>query len=283
MNYIHFSIVIPLYNKEKYIARTIQSVLNQTWPYYEVIVVDDGCTDNSVKVIEAFSDDRITIVNQSNSGVSVARNNGIKQAKYNWVALLDGDDEWRPDFLKLLADNIKKNNTCAAYACAFKKIELNHTNKVGDKKFLPAKQGVIDNYFKALFFNGPIMTSSSICLNKKLIEEQGLLPLFPVGVKRGEDLDTWTRIALRNDIFYINSNLVNIHAVQDSTSHGKKYVYEESFDYFKWLDYKPNTYNKTLFLKKYVFKKKRKIIKKLLLQHQFLKAIIVLKDYVKNI
>jgi len=94
-----FSIVIPLYNKQNSIRRAIASVLAQKYPHFELIIVDDGSTDDSFEMASAIQDPRICIVRQENRGGSAARNRGVAEAKYDWVAFLDGDDEWLPDFL----------------------------------------------------------------------------------------------------------------------------------------------------------------------------------------
>lgn len=95
------SVVIPLYNKAHTIRRTLASVLAQTFEDFEVVIVNDGSKDEGVQVIRDFtSDPRVRIVDQVNQGVSVARNNGVAAAKSDWIAFLDGDDEWYPDYLK---------------------------------------------------------------------------------------------------------------------------------------------------------------------------------------
>ena len=89
------SVVIPLYNKEKQIKRTIQSVLTQTFQDFEIVIVNDGSTDNSTIEVEKIKDSRIRLIHQENAGVSAARNKGIEEAKYELIALLDADDEWK--------------------------------------------------------------------------------------------------------------------------------------------------------------------------------------------
>lgn len=98
-----FSVIIPVYNGAPTIERAIDSVLAQTWPAYEIIVVDDGSTDSTAKVVSAFGE-RVCYVHQKNVGVSAARNNGAHHATGNWLAFLDADDWYYPDRLRLHAE-----------------------------------------------------------------------------------------------------------------------------------------------------------------------------------
>ena len=95
-----FSVIIPLYNKEKYIKNTLKNVLKQTFKNFEIIIINDGSTDNSLKEAQLVSDNRITIYTQKNSGVSDARNFGIKKARGEYIALLDADDIWNTNHLE---------------------------------------------------------------------------------------------------------------------------------------------------------------------------------------
>lgn len=105
MNYQAFiskptvSVVIPLYNKEKYIERALSSVLSQTYPPSEIIVVDDGSTDEGPERVLKFNDSRITLIRQENKGPGAARNAGLALARGKYIAFLDADDEWLPNFL----------------------------------------------------------------------------------------------------------------------------------------------------------------------------------------
>ena len=95
------SVIIPLYNKAHTIVNTLNSVFNQTYQNFEVIIVDDGSTDNGIKIIlQNYTDERIRIISQKNAGVSAARNKGIDEAKGEWIAFLDADDEWLPNYLE---------------------------------------------------------------------------------------------------------------------------------------------------------------------------------------
>jgi glycosyltransferase involved in cell wall biosynthesis len=102
------TVVIPLYNKSHTIVNTLNSVLNQSFTNFELVIVNDGSTDNSIEIIENyFHDIRIKVINQSNEGVSAARNRGVKEAKYNYIAFLDGDDEWFPEYLNTIKKMIE--------------------------------------------------------------------------------------------------------------------------------------------------------------------------------
>lgn len=101
------SVVIPLYNKEKQIAKTLQTVLDQTCQDFEIVIVNDGSTDGSVGEIKKITDSRIRLINQKNGGVSAARNRGIEEAKGEHIAFLDADDMWNRDYLKTINYLIK--------------------------------------------------------------------------------------------------------------------------------------------------------------------------------
>ena len=108
-----FSVIIPYFNKSSYIIRCIDSVLHQTFEKYEIIIIDDGSTDNGIALISKKYADLICIYSQKNEGVSVARNMGIKKAKYEYVAFLDADDAWHPQYLEsidFILKNLNKNS-----------------------------------------------------------------------------------------------------------------------------------------------------------------------------
>ena len=110
------SVVIPLYNKEKSIAQTLECVLNQTYKDFEVIVVDDGSKDNSAAIVAQFTDTRIHLIRQENGGVSAARNRGIEEAQGKYVAFLDADDVWLTDHLESLVNLIRQYSQCRTWS-----------------------------------------------------------------------------------------------------------------------------------------------------------------------
>ena len=113
------SIITPCYNGERYIAETIESVMRQTYPNWEMIIVDDGSADGSARVAEAYSrrDGRIQVLRQQNAGTACARNAALRRAKGRYIALLDADDVWMPEFLeKQLAFMRQKDAICVCSA-----------------------------------------------------------------------------------------------------------------------------------------------------------------------
>lgn len=112
------SVIIPTYNRAKYVTKAIDSVLAQTYKDYEIILVDDGSADNTREVLEPYME-RIKYIYQDNAGVSAARNRGIRKAKGEWVAFLDSDDEWLPERLAVQMHQIKRNPRLVAHFTNF--------------------------------------------------------------------------------------------------------------------------------------------------------------------
>lgn len=176
-----FSVVIPLYNKSHTIQRTLNTVLNQAFTEFEIVIIDDGSTDNGVEVIRNFTQDsRIKIINQENQGVSAARNSGLKNANYNYIAFLDGDDEWLPDYLSKMREAIDLFPASEMFCSAGlgrsgEGIISNRQINKYDGKVLPFN-----------FFENPhvFLHIGATVVTKKLFNE---INGFPVGMKRNED------------------------------------------------------------------------------------------------
>ena len=121
LNIPKVSLIIPVYNTEKFLERALKSVEKQTFKYFETIIINDGSTDKSAEIIERFAqnNENVTVINQKNQGLSAARNAGIKKAKGEYIAFLDSDDFLMPTFLSSLYRLASKNNADIAY-CAYK-------------------------------------------------------------------------------------------------------------------------------------------------------------------
>lgn len=205
-----FSIVIPLYNKEKHIEKTLQSVFDQTFQDFEILVVNDGSTDQSLKVTENITDRRIHIISIKNSGVSHARNVGISKAKADFVAFLDADDLWKKDHLENLRQLIKDFPDCGLYATAYIK-QTKETFLECNFKGIPNKgdwSGVVEDYFQSSIYNS-IAWASAVAIPKKTFEEVGFFD-EKITLGAGEDTDMWIRIALKRPVAF-NNKISAIH------------------------------------------------------------------------
>jgi glycosyltransferase involved in cell wall biosynthesis len=194
-----FSVIIPYYNKEKYIERCIASVSNQTFQDFEIILVDDGSNDNGCEIIKAQYANKITLISQTNQGVSAARNAGIKVAKYPFVAFLDADDCWHKQFLEKVKTVIDTEED----------VKIIGTHYSRSKDFLSKKQESInylqfENYFK-LALRNTYFTSSSVVISKSFFDNNSA---FNSILKRGEDIDVWIRVVQSGgNAFYITDTL----------------------------------------------------------------------------
>ena len=195
------SVVIPLYNKEKQIKRTLQSILAQTFQDFEIVIVNDGSIDNSIIEVEKVKDSRIRLIHQKNTGVSAARNKGIEEAKYELIALLDADDEWKNKYLEVQYDLYKKYPKCDIFACNYEFVNEKHDISPTIIKKLSFKEndGILNNYFEVACVSHPPLCSSAIVIKKKAIQAIGG---FPLGIKSGEDLLTWAKLATFYQIAY---------------------------------------------------------------------------------
>lgn len=106
------TVIVPLYNKVSYVRRALDSVLAQTFDDFECVVVDDGSTDEGPEIVKSYSDPRIRLVRQANAGPAAARNRGVKESTAPWVAFLDADDEWLPDFLRMSIEALANHPEC---------------------------------------------------------------------------------------------------------------------------------------------------------------------------
>lgn len=195
------SIVIPLYNKEKSIASTLQTVLNQTFSDYEIVIVNDGSTDNSVAEVEKVQDSRVRLIHQQNAGVSVARNRGVEEAKGELIAFLDADDEWKPEYLATQYQLSLKYPECSVFACnyEFRDVEGKVTPTIIHKLSFAEEDGILINYFEVASCSHPPLWTSAVVVRKSALQAIGG---FPVGIKSGEDLLTWARLACKYQIAY---------------------------------------------------------------------------------
>lgn len=189
-----FSVIIPAYNAERFLHIAIESVLRQTNPDFEIIVVDDGSHDNTRTVVSQFQDNRLKYIYQDNAGVSAARNTGIKKASGSHICFLDADDEWLPSHLETLAELIETYPACKVFITGYQYRlttgeVVPHTARLLKSVFQSTFQS--DNGYDLLWKYGYIMHTNSVCCVKAAFDDVGY---FAVGVKNGEDDDMWYRL-----------------------------------------------------------------------------------------
>lgn len=195
------SVVMPLYNKEREVARAVRSVVAQSRPPLELIVVDDGSTDRSVAEVESVTSPLVRLVRQANGGVCAARNRGIAEARGQYIALLDADDAWEPDFLAEIAALIGEYPGCGIYCTAF--------HIAGRRGRLtpapcPSERGPVGDFFGDSVHRY-IAIPSAVCIPRQVLDETGG---FPEGMKIGEDLYLWILIARRHRVCFSPKRLV---------------------------------------------------------------------------
>lgn len=199
-----FSIIIPTFNSSKYIKNTLESVINQTYKNYEIIIVDDGSNDNTKNVIYEFfksvNNIKYRLIEQKNSGAGSARNNGINNAKFDWIAFLDSDDLWEFDKLNRINDYINQNKNCNFFCHNESFIKLNGTKSINDysKKF-NNKKSISTQLFKNNFFS----TSAVVVSKKILINYSGFDNTF----KSAQDYELWLRMSPSLNVMFVKEVL----------------------------------------------------------------------------
>lgn len=191
-----FSIVIPLYNKENSVENTIQNALDQTFQDFEIIVVNDGSTDNGEEKVRGINDNRIKIYTTENQGVSSARNFGIEKASGNLIAFLDADDYWFPDHLQNLYELSNAFPECGMFCANYERFY--NSNKIEKTIFPDLKfpwKGVVPDFFKASHIDRVAWTSA-VAVPKKIFEVVGNFDT-KITLGAGEDTHLWIRIALK--------------------------------------------------------------------------------------
>lgn len=184
-----FSVVVPLYNKQDFIGRAIESVLGQSVADFELIIVDDGSTDHSVERVLSYGDPRIQLVQQANAGPGAARNAGMRRCSRPWIAFLDGDDFWFGDHLAEFAK----------MAQGFPEAGLLGTSYLEGEDWSTAQPAQRDarvrevDYFRLAAHHIAVICSSTVAVRRSVALKVGDFGEYPTG----EDLEYWARMAIR--------------------------------------------------------------------------------------
>ena len=194
------SVIIPTYNRKKYIKRAIDSVIRQSYKPFEIIVIDDGSTDGTYELIKkSYSSSQISLEKQINNGVSSARNKGVKLANGDWIAFLDSDDEWFENKLELQAREIKKSKT----------FMICHTNEIWIRNGIRVNQMKKHQKYGGAIFKKCLdmcrISPSSVMIHRRIFDEIGL---FDEDLIICEDYDLWLRISSKYPVLYLDSMLI---------------------------------------------------------------------------
>ncbi|WP_400076779.1 glycosyltransferase family 2 protein [Winogradskyella sp. R77965] len=207
------SIVIPAYNKQDSILETLNSVFSQSFKNFEVIVIDDGSTDNTQEVIKSFKKD-IVYLFQENKGQGAARNTGIKAAKGNYVVFLDADDYWEPTFLERCHDFLENHPNLVAVNTAQRTIYNKNVSEIHPKALIKENPVVIDDFFKVWAEHDHIRTGTAM-IRMKTVKQAGLQN---PDLRISQDLEYWGLIATYGKWGFIPEPLW----VGNSRMHAKK-------------------------------------------------------------
>jgi glycosyltransferase involved in cell wall biosynthesis len=191
------SVIIPTYNRASFLEKTIESVLNQTKEVDELIVIDDGSSDNTQEIVKKYN---IKYIYQENNGVSSARNCGIKNAKNDWICFLDSDDIWELDKISIQSE-FHKNNTDILFSYSDERW-FYKDKEVNQKKH---QQKSTTNHFLDHIKLCIIGTSSVMC-HKSIFDSVGV---FDESFRACEDYDLWLRILLEFKVGFIDKKLIN--------------------------------------------------------------------------
>ena len=204
------SIVIPCYNQSRYLPLSIRSVQAQSWPDWEIVLVNDGSTDDTAAVAAQFSDSRIRYIYQDNQGLSAARNTGIRAAQGRYLAFLDSDDEWEPDFLEKCVQALESNPSLAGVYT--RNIFIDQDGQVlphiGGEMVAPAA-------FRNRTLEGGYFPPNSVLVATAVVRELGL---FDITLTSEEDWDLWLRISERYTMQAIAQPLARYRSYTGSMS-----------------------------------------------------------------
>jgi glycosyltransferase involved in cell wall biosynthesis len=204
------SVIIPTYNRAKYVTKAIDSVLAQTYRDYEIIVVDDGSTDNTSEVLNPYMD-RIHYIYQENAGVSAARNRGIMDAKGEWIAFLDSDDEWLPEKLSIQMRDVQRRPDVCAHIT---NVTFNPLNgraislfEVRNFKGYGVSSFILERPFQYML-KYEIAVLPTLLVRRDILLDSGL---FDTELSIAEDVDIFLRVALEGPWAGSNIELLNCY------------------------------------------------------------------------
>ena len=198
---MRLSVIIPTYNRADFIQRAIESAFTQTHKVDEIIVIDDGSNDNTEIILATYKN--IKVIKTKNQGVSHARNVGIKEAKNEWIAFLDSDDEWQKDKIKKQIDFHLQNPNILFSHSEEKWIRNDKEIKYPKSLKKPSGECFLQNISTCR------IAASSVMMHKSIFEDIGY---FDEGLRVCEDFDMWLRVSLKYEIGLLKERLITKYA-----------------------------------------------------------------------
>lgn len=205
---MRFSVIIPLFNKSPYVAKAIESVFAQTCTDYELIIMDDGSSDDSFEIASKAIEGRenCRIYRQQNAGVSMARNNAVALSHGDYICFLDADDWWEPTFLEKMAGLIIDYPDAGIYGTGYTIVnEIKRKTRIAAIGVEPGFEKGYINYCR-VYANKMYMPlwTGAVCIPRSVYDEMGG---FKSHLKLGEDFDLWIRIARKYKVAFLNKPL----------------------------------------------------------------------------
>lgn len=230
------SVIIPLYNKEAIIERSLLSVLSQNYDDFEIVIVNDGSTDSSMEIVRSIQDPRITLIEQKNGGPSKARNTGVKHAKGEWILFLDADDELLPGALCYLNNIQHSHNHIELFCCEF------YLNSTGNLT-LPYEysDSIVKDNYRSWFYNEIFPRTGATMYSKSLV----LSFPFNEHIRRYEDFECLFHVFHEAKIFTVHRPILKMNAEFSSASSARKDISE---DFLGHLDFKGKSFWETMCL-----------------------------------
>ncbi|WP_414575880.1 glycosyltransferase family 2 protein [Anabaena sp. CCY 9402-a] len=218
------AVIVPLYNKGQYIARTLKSILNQTYQNFEIIVVNDGSTDNSPDIVSSYHDPRIKLIHQANVGPGAARNRGMSETQADFLSFLDADDEWLPSFLATSIKHLQTNPDCLLSVTGhFRGVDC--TSWQQHLPHLKVNQGVwrlpTNTKPKVVKSAIDLLHSGAVVCARKVIEKFGGF-YYKERCTYGEDSYLWLQVLLNYQIYIDPTPLMWHHTEASVLGHGRK-------------------------------------------------------------
>jgi len=232
-----FSVVIPLYNKENHIQKTLNSVLSQSFTDFEIIIINDGSTDNSLDKVQEIKDSRINIYTTPNHGVSKARNTGILKSNSQYICFLDADDFWYENHLSQMKRLLDSFPECGLFATSYYR-RINNILLKNKYHNIPNNEdwsGIIENYFDASLVNS-IAWTSTVMVPKFIFDNVGFFD-EKITLGAGEDTDMWIRIALKYPVAFNNivtgyHNLDADNRITNSNTNFRQFINLDKYEDF---------------------------------------------------